>query len=442
MDDKEDKLNDAVDASDAAAADAPSAEDVVDHGPPVPATISYENITIADVDNDGKDNPTGINGIPWDKMHVRHLRTICSRLSVRGVKNAKKAFIIDTLTMLWCRNKWIYDSQKAAYESKTTTPASGTSASRKEVQCTFRLMNILFSDEFAGEFATLGNVASRATLDSGKGGNNQLFWERVQDVFTEPDNSDYDRLYFTEDADGVFAAQSHINPANIIEHDWKKLRMMWKSVNADYKSALTRFTVSGTHNSDFFGFCGGKLESYYLRKHLQRRPELTSMVAAELPDECFLASEMLGTEICERLAGSTSSSSKSTTNTTTQNDDIVENSTFSSCKPSARKKQCKRSSPSPPDQVISDADKVIETSKMQAEIAIQKLHYMEKEDSRRGHELLLYEWDKIQNSIGMLREQLNRKHLDSRTKKDLEKDVDRLLRRKEELADELNLDKK
>ena len=79
---------------------------------------------------------------------------------------------------------------------------------------------------------------------------------------------------------------------------------------------------------------------------------------------------------------------------------------------------------------------------MQAEIAIQKLHYMEKEFSRRGHELLLYEWDKIQNSIGMLREQLNRKHLDSRTKKDLEKDVDRLLRRKEELADELNLDKK
>ena len=79
---------------------------------------------------------------------------------------------------------------------------------------------------------------------------------------------------------------------------------------------------------------------------------------------------------------------------------------------------------------------------MQAEIAKQKLHYMEKEDSRRGHELLLYEWDKIQNSIGMLREQLNRKHLDSRTKKDLEKDVDRLLRRKEELADELNLDKK
>ena len=68
---KEDKLNDAVDAaSDAAVADAPLAEDVVDHVPPVPAAILYENITIADVDNDGKDDPTGINGIPWDEMHV------------------------------------------------------------------------------------------------------------------------------------------------------------------------------------------------------------------------------------------------------------------------------------------------------------------------------------------------------------------------------------
>ena len=35
-------------------------------------------------------------------------------------------------------------------------------------------------------------------------------------------------LYFTDDKDGVFAAQGHINLAQIIEqHDWKKLRVMW-----------------------------------------------------------------------------------------------------------------------------------------------------------------------------------------------------------------------
>jgi hypothetical protein len=209
----------------------------------------YEHVTIDNIDKDGNDNPVGINGIPWDQMHVKHLRMICSRLSVKGIKNAKKAYIIDTLTR-WCRNKWNYNSMMAAYGDPSTAPRSGTTTStgsappaRKEVQCTFRLMNILFSDEFAGEFATIGNVATRESLDSEKG-NNQLFWECVQDAFVEPDNNNYDRLYFTDDTDGVFAAQGHINPGHIVEHNWKKLRVMWKSVNADYKSALTRFTVS------------------------------------------------------------------------------------------------------------------------------------------------------------------------------------------------------
>jgi hypothetical protein len=399
----------------------------------LPVEVSYENVTMDNVDNDGHNNPTGINGIPWEQMHVKNLRTICSRLSVRGVKNAKKAFIIDAISR-WCRNRWVYDSQMVAYESRAQASGeAGVSPStRKEVQCTFRLMNILFSDEFAGDFATLGDVASRESLDSGKGGNNQLFWERVQDAFAEPDNNDYNCLYFTDDKDGVFAAQGHINPAQIIEHDWKKLRLMWKSVNADYKSALTRFTVSGTHNSDFFGFCGGKLESYYLRKHLERRPELNSMVAAELPHECFLASEMSAAEVHEKIDSAPSSSSN------------IDDSNSSSGNPSVRKKQRTRASPSQ-DQVASDAEKVVDAireftnAKMQAEIAKQKLHYMEKEDSRRGHELLLYEWDKIQNSICMLRDQLDRKNIDNRTKKDLEKDIDRLLSRKEELAEELGL---
>jgi hypothetical protein len=37
-------------------------------------------------------------------------------------------------------------------------------------------MNILFSDDFASDFASLGNVASKESLDSGKAGNNQAFW--------------------------------------------------------------------------------------------------------------------------------------------------------------------------------------------------------------------------------------------------------------------------
>ena len=41
-------------------------------------------------------------------------------------------------------------------------------ATRKQIQCPFRLLNILFSDEFAADFADLGNIATRQLLDSGK----------------------------------------------------------------------------------------------------------------------------------------------------------------------------------------------------------------------------------------------------------------------------------
>jgi hypothetical protein len=129
--------------------------------------------------------------------------------------------------------------------------------------------------------------------DTGKAQNDQYFWERVQATFVdEIPNDDYDRLHST-DADEAFAEhEHHINPSSIVQHDWKRLRKIWQSVNAEYKTALTRFTVSGTHDNNFFSFCNGKLETYYLRHHLNRRPQLNGMVKAALPEQCFMSSEM------------------------------------------------------------------------------------------------------------------------------------------------------
>ena len=76
-----------------------------------------------------------------------------------------------------------------------------------------------------------------------------------------------------------------------MQHDWKKLRAVWKSVNAKYKAALSRYTISGTHDSDFYTFCNGKLEIYYLRKHLELRPELNATVKADLPHKCAVLSD-------------------------------------------------------------------------------------------------------------------------------------------------------
>jgi hypothetical protein len=135
---------------------------------------------------------------------------------------------------------------------------------RKEQQCTYRLMNILFSDDFADEFACIGNTAPRPLLDVGKAANEQSVWEKIQAAFVIT-KADYNILQFRED--DVFGSET-IYPGKIVSHDWKKLRSMWKSVNADYKAAATRYTQSGTHECNFFNYCQGKKEAFCLRLHL------------------------------------------------------------------------------------------------------------------------------------------------------------------------------
>ena len=149
-------------------------------------------------------------------------------------------------------------------------------------------MNVLFSDEFAEDFADLGNLASRLLLDSGLAGNERHFWERVASAFSEDDEG-YGVMRFTDDE--IINDSAHINPAKIVLHDWRKLRKIWKGVNADYKTALNKFQQSGTHDTNFFAFCGNKVEVYYLRKYLDLRPNITATVEADLPDECALSTE-------------------------------------------------------------------------------------------------------------------------------------------------------
>ena len=100
--------------------------------------------------------------------------------------------------------------------------------------------------------------------DTGKASNNQLFWEGIQESFTS--NLElFDNLHFEEK---VLSTLHHLNLKKIVHHDWNKLCAMWKNLNVEYKAVLTKYTMSGTHLSNFFEFCHGRHDVYYLRKHL------------------------------------------------------------------------------------------------------------------------------------------------------------------------------
>jgi hypothetical protein len=374
-----------------------------------------DSLELNEVDEDEKGNAIGVRGMMWDVFSSRQLRMICVRFGIKGYKNKKKAETIEIIER-WCKAKKVYQSMQGSY------------APRKEVQCAFRLMNILFSDEFASAFATIGNVANREVLDSGKAGNEMHFWEKVQDAFVgSTDNENYNQeLQFVDDAE-IFDSMHHINPRNIVLHDWKKLRSIWRNVNTNYKSALSRYTVSGTHTSDFFSFCNGDLEVYYLRLHLQQRPELNGMVEADLPSGCFVASEKLS----DRTSSDSDKNPTATTGTSDTGNDY-----------SHRKKRVKNENVSDnhnADNQIASAIRDLAHSQMRAEVAKQKLHYMESENSRRQKKNLVEEWEKVQANIRLLRQDLllDGGILDSESREDIKQDIAGLKKRKIELSKEL-----
>jgi hypothetical protein len=175
----------------------------------------------------------------------------------------------------------VYSTTKEVIDNNPPT------STRKEAQCPYRLMNILFSDDFAEDFSKIGNSPSRHTLDIGKAAYDQGFWIRVATAYMTH-KPEYDLLQFIED--DTFAFETTINPAKIVPHEWKKLRTIWKAVNADYKTAFDRFTQSGTHDDNFYNFCSGKKEAYYLRLQLANKPSLNEMVEAILPEACSVSS--------------------------------------------------------------------------------------------------------------------------------------------------------
>ena len=160
--------------------------------PPVvePASVALDSIQWTDIVEDENGKAVGISGIEWKDFSSKQLRTICSRLSVRGVKNAKKSDMIERLVTFY--------ENKKAYTALQTRERAMDKAPRQQVQCSFRLVNALFSDKFAGDFANLGNVASRAILDAGKAAHDQHFWEKVRADFVTSDEN-YDVMRFQDD---------------------------------------------------------------------------------------------------------------------------------------------------------------------------------------------------------------------------------------------------
>jgi len=96
-------------------------------------------------------------------------------------------------------------------------------------------------------------------------------------------NDDYDLLAYDH------AFFDGVHPSVKLEHNWSKLREIYKGLTKSYGEVFENHKKSGNHD-DFINFCGARSEMYYLHLWLEEKPQLQNMVVIDLPDGVFFDS--------------------------------------------------------------------------------------------------------------------------------------------------------
>ncbi|KAE9011904.1 hypothetical protein PR003_g15306 [Phytophthora rubi] len=178
---------------------------------------------------------------PLDTQFLE-LRDFSIANSIRGYKNKKKDVLLSLIAQRMKNNK-IYGRIFRAKKMKDRNEPEA-----KQIQCPFRLINIIFSSHFASRFVSLCDQRSRADLDAAVSAED-TFWEDVLAAFLDSACvEEYDNLVAAHHA---FDPDS-INPSHTVRHSKKQLRQMWGSSHGAYRHAHIRFTTSGTNGEDFY----------------------------------------------------------------------------------------------------------------------------------------------------------------------------------------------
>lgn len=203
-------------------------------------------------------------------MSANELRAACRKQKVTPATLTKPAYMA-ALRVAHMTER-VINASGAVYG-----PKGKPHADKKTVDCVFRLINVLFSDEYAEQLSRCGDLATRHQLDTKSINSSSPFWKDVTQSYNDEDDATYDVVTHVVDC------FSMVDPASFRRHDGKKLWDMWNNLLRDYRKILVNFTKSG-NNGSFDTFHHGNLAAYYL--HLMTtvtRPNLHAVVVQLLP---------------------------------------------------------------------------------------------------------------------------------------------------------------
>ncbi|ETP27513.1 hypothetical protein F442_23208 [Phytophthora nicotianae P10297] len=193
----------------------------------------------------------------YESWSLDQLKLECTSRKLNAVKNTNKEGRVALLNA--------YDMHKLNTQNTVQQQRSNARRGREEEEkrtknCMFRLLNVLFSESFFNGLLTSGNQLSRSELDQG----GSTFWGDVATAFSEADV-----LYDTKvSSDAIF---DDIDPSQTVVHSGAKLHRMWREVSSNFARAEAGSKKSGEHGEDFWSFCAGRADVFYLHKWCEHR---------------------------------------------------------------------------------------------------------------------------------------------------------------------------
>ncbi|KAE9291535.1 hypothetical protein PR003_g25007 [Phytophthora rubi] len=224
----------------------------------------------SDDSNDSETFDALTPSVDYESWSADQVRKECTRRGLKLKASMKKGERIDVLRR--------QDVARATYDG-ILLGDEGESASTNAVtkwakHCWYRLLNILFSDEFSTRFSQSGDMASRAELDSKSVNDRSRFWQEVRAAFVQqyPRTHERNLLLFEDD---MFAGA---DPSVTRSHSASKLLKMSKEVIKNYFIAEQKFTTSGQNEDEFWKFVDKRGAVLYMRKWLTLKPDLINFV--------------------------------------------------------------------------------------------------------------------------------------------------------------------
>jgi hypothetical protein len=217
-----------------------------------------------------------VAGVDLDKPSVTQLRMLCSKWKMKKYRSAKKEVILELIATHQKMRKYYHDSEQKQRLNKEELQGSR-----------MRLLNVVFSEDFFESIVTMNDRKLRPELDAGGAGGNRSRWAELTESYNDSLNNDsYGSYAFIEDPH-VEEFVSTYDLCTFRQLDSEKAGVWFKEIVKDYTKAMKNYTVSGTHQPDFYGFVDNKPQTYYYRLYILANPECHKAFSLLLDDSIF-----------------------------------------------------------------------------------------------------------------------------------------------------------